>query len=202
LEYDKAGNWPAVDIGNGTLAVANPWIMVWRQGAWHATTFSWMRPNQFDKDVADVFCGGASGSQTLGDFLPTAGQTYMFMVSTIARDAAFSALQGTHERTNILAYTWPAGINPPDSNGGDDGGEEELTCADAPNSMACKAADHTDLVRRVKDYVVSKGTNLTTNCGAFEIVKRVAWALRSEGAGLLTTYHSSQCNGFSSDIVA
>ncbi len=203
LEYDKTSSWPGIDIGDGTLAVSNPWIMVWRHGAWHATTFSWMQPGQLDKEVGDVFCGGAGGSQTLGDFIPTAGETYMFMVSTIARDAAFEAQQGVHERTNIFAYTWPTGITPPDDGTGGSGGSDGPTCADLPNSLACKAPNHGDLVGRVKTYVASKNYfGQTGNCAAFEIVKRVAWSLSGEGGGLMATFHSTQCNGFSADVMA
>ncbi|HEX5430298.1 MAG TPA: hypothetical protein VFX17_04480 [Patescibacteria group bacterium] len=81
-------------------------------------------------------------------------------------------------------------------------GGDSLDCSQAPNSLACSAPDHSDLVARVKAYLVAKGVGLSGNCGAFEITKRVAWALRSEGAGLMVTFHSSQCNGYASDIVA
>lgn len=135
LNYNKANTWPGVDIGNGAIAVANPWILVWRGGAWNATTFSWMRPNQLSKDVAEVGCGGPAGSPTLGDFTPVAGETYGFMVSMIARDASFSAQQaqlngGVQERTNILMYRWTENGTPPP------GGGSNHVCSDKGNGVA------------------------------------------------------------------
>lgn len=118
-QYDKANTWNSVDIGGGAHAVGNPWIFVWRSGAWHATTYSWLRPGQTEKAIGDVFCGGLGGTTTLGDFAPKAGDVYGFMVSTIARDAGLQAIQNRQERTNIVMYTWPSGISS-DSNG--DGG--------------------------------------------------------------------------------
>jgi hypothetical protein len=76
------------------------------------------------------------------------------------------------------------------------------TCQTQPNNTACNSADQTDLVRRVKEYLIAKGQQFNTYCDAFEIVRRVAWALRGDGGGLLTTPHTTQCNGFSADIVA
>ncbi|MEO8065613.1 MAG: hypothetical protein ABI643_02015 [Candidatus Doudnabacteria bacterium] len=107
-------------------------------------------------------------------------------------------------RIDICSY----GGNPPDAcvgsrtliTAGSGGGG--LTCTDVPTAMACQAPNHTDLVARVKTYLVSRGQQFNTLCDAFEIVKRVAWALRGEGAGLMTTFHSTQCNGLSADIVA
>ena len=118
LNYDKSGVWP-----NSTLVTeatnANPWIVIWRNGAWRATTFSWLRPNQTEKDVGDVFFGGLGGGQTFGNFKPVAGERYGFMVSGIARDMS---MNNVRERSNILMYTWPSvsymcendgGENPP-----------------------------------------------------------------------------------------
>jgi len=42
-----------------------------------------------------------------------------------------------------------------------------------------------ELVASVKADLVARGVNLTGPCGAFEITKRVAWALRDEGFGLV-----------------
>jgi hypothetical protein len=45
--------------------------------------------------------------------------------------------------------------------------------------------DHTDVVARIRGQLESAGVDVHTVAGAFEITKRVAWELRSEGAGLL-----------------
>jgi hypothetical protein len=61
--------------------------------------------------------------------------------------------------------------------------------------------NHLDLVRAVKAELEGKQVELTGPCGAFEITKRVAWALREEGAGLLDKLGGSNCHGFATDIV-
>ncbi len=96
----------------------------------------------------------------------------------------------------------PADIEDPTvGNGTDDDGP---TCAEVPSAIACQAANETELVANVKRYVIAQngGTMPSGYCGAFEIVKRVAWALRGSGAGLLTTFHTTKCNGFSADVIA
>lgn len=77
-----------------------------------------------------------------------------------------------------------------------------LTCADVPTAKACTAPNHAALVFAVKTYVVNNGISILGNCGAFEITKRVAWALRGEGGGYLTTPHSGNCNGLAAGIVS
>lgn len=86
----------------------------------------------------------------------------------------------------------------------DGGGGSGQTCANVPTAMACLVTTrhYQELVKRVKDYLVAKGTDITGYCGAFEITKRVAWALRDEGVGLLRTIHSSQCNGLAAGNIA
>ena len=42
-----------------------------------------------------------------------------------------------------------------------------------------------ELIASIKADLVARGVNLTGPCGAFEITKRVAWALRGEGIGLV-----------------
>jgi hypothetical protein len=185
MPYDKTNSWPGVDIGGGAIAVANPWILVWRGGAWHATTFSWFRPGQTDKDIGDVFCGGLGGAVTLGDFEPQAGETYGFMVSGIARNMGLNNIK---ERTNIVMYKWPSGIPRPEGTGSVPGSDLDF-------------ANHTDVVEAVKNELTANGVDLS-GCGAFEIVKRVAWQLRDEGAGLLSKPDGYNCGGFASDIIA
>ena len=80
-----------------------------------------------------------------------------------------------------------------------------VDCTQSPDWMSCNSPDHADLVARVKAYVVANvvpNGQFNTYCDIFEIVKRVAWALRNEGGGLLTTPHTTQCNGFSADVIA
>ena len=45
--------------------------------------------------------------------------------------------------------------------------------------------NQTALVKRIKDELIAKGQTFKTNCDAFEITGRVAWALRDQGARLI-----------------
>jgi len=61
--------------------------------------------------------------------------------------------------------------------------------------------DHGDLVATIKAQLDAQHVDLSGPCGAFAITKRVAWALRSEGAGLLDKPGGNQCDGYATDIV-
>ena len=45
--------------------------------------------------------------------------------------------------------------------------------------------DQTALVKKIKDELIAKGQTFTTNCDAFQITGRVAWALRGQSAMLI-----------------
>lgn len=45
--------------------------------------------------------------------------------------------------------------------------------------------DHSALVAEIKAWLVARGQTWETNCDAFQITARVAWALRNEGAQLI-----------------
>lgn len=62
-------------------------------------------------------------------------------------------------------------------------------------------AGHADVVARIKSELEARGVSLVGPCGAFEIVKRVAWELRGEGAGLLAKPSGNNCQGFATDII-
>ncbi len=106
VSYDKATVWPE-ESNEGAVAVGNPWIFIWRNGAWHTQTFSWLRPGQTGKDINDILCGGIGGAQTMGDFVPVPGEKYGFMVSGVARSGGNRNIS---ERTDIFMYTWPENI--------------------------------------------------------------------------------------------
>ena len=46
-------------------------------------------------------------------------------------------------------------------------------------------SDQTALVKRIKDELIAKGQTFASNCDAFQITGRVAWALRTQGAQLI-----------------
>ena len=74
-------------------------------------------------------------------------------------------------------------------------------CTTNPVGQACTSADQSGIVVRVKNYLVSQGIDLSGDCGAFEITKRVAWALKDQGIGLISK-GGTNCNGFSTDKIA
>lgn len=57
------------------------------------------------------------------------------------------------------------------------------------------------LVAQIKAQLEAKGMDLSGPCGAFQITKRVAWALRAQGAGLLSKPSGNNCEGYAVDIV-
>lgn len=58
-----------------------------------------------------------------------------------------------------------------------------------------------EIVAAVKGDLVSRHVDLSGPCGAFEITKRVAWALRSQGVGLLSKPSGNNCQGYSVDYL-
>jgi hypothetical protein len=58
------------------------------------------------------------------------------------------------------------------------------------------------IVAAVKADLEARGVSLVGPCGAFQIVKRVAWALRATDAGLLSKPTGNNCEGFATDIIA
>lgn len=60
--------------------------------------------------------------------------------------------------------------------------------------------DQSPLVARIKEQVLAEGVDITTPCGGFEIVKRVAWELRGQGAGVLAKLAGSHPDGDNVDM--
>jgi hypothetical protein len=61
--------------------------------------------------------------------------------------------------------------------------------------------DNTDVVTKVKNDLAARGFEFSGPCGAFQITRRVAWALRDEGAGLLSKPSGNNCEGFAVDVI-
>ncbi len=101
LDYDKASDWPGVDV-NGTSLNANPWIFVYQGGVWYAATFEWLRPGQTSKPTYTV-AGDHIKVSPLDNFSPVSGTQYGFMVSGLAR----TSTRNVEERSNVVMATWP-----------------------------------------------------------------------------------------------
>ena len=63
--------------------------------------------------------------------------------------------------------------------------------------------DYSSYVQQAKDELVAASTDLTGDCGAFEIVKRAAQLIQPVDAtiGLLDKPGGAQCQGYSKDIL-
>lgn len=58
-----------------------------------------------------------------------------------------------------------------------------------------------ETVETVKAYLEARGEDLSGPCGAFKITKRVAWALKDTGAGLLEKTSGNNCEGYAADVI-
>ncbi len=66
---------------------------------------------------------------------------------------------------------------------------------------AAPASAQVEVVAAVKQALEARHVSLEGPCGAFEITKRVAWALRGQGYGLLEKTGGTNCQGYSQDYI-
>ena len=105
LNYDKANAWPTARTraSDGGPLVGNVWIFVNRNGTWYGATWDWMRRGQTSKAKNSVRgTGGHIPQAPLNTFTPSPGQTYGFMVSTVARGGE----RTINERSNVSMVVW------------------------------------------------------------------------------------------------
>lgn len=109
LNYDRANTWPNVyyQMFAPDPVVGNAWVVAWRNGAWHASTFEWLRPGQTSKGLDNLI--GADGTlvSPLGNFSPRVGELYGFVVSTPARGGNRGPI---NERSNVALLVWPGPV--------------------------------------------------------------------------------------------
>tara|TARA_Y100001934_G_scaffold90489_2_gene112053 strand:- start:441 stop:1001 length:561 start_codon:yes stop_codon:yes gene_type:complete len=109
LEFGGTTTWPTAEIPHTSGAYnikvnANPWVFVLRNGTWYGGTWEWMVPNGTCKPIR-VVEGGHIKRPGLADWGgPVSGETYYFMVSSIARGANLNNYQA---RTNVVRVVWP-----------------------------------------------------------------------------------------------
>ena len=109
MEFGGTTTWPSAEIDHRSGAYkikvnANPWVFVWRNGRWYGGTWEWMTPNGNCKPMR-VVEGGHIKQPGLADWGgPVSGETYYFMVSSIARGANLNNYQA---RTNAVSVIWP-----------------------------------------------------------------------------------------------
>ena len=108
MEFGGSSTWPSAEIPHRSGAYmikvnANPWVFVYRNGRWYGGTWEWMVPNGTCKNLSSVE-GGHIKQPGLVDWDPVSGETYYFMVSSIARGANLNNYQA---RTNIVPVVWP-----------------------------------------------------------------------------------------------
>jgi len=108
MEFGGSATWPTASIPHRSGAYninvnANPWVFVYRDGAWYGGTWEWMVPNGTCKNKSSVE-GGHIKRPPLNSWDPVSGETYYFMVSSIARGANLNNYQA---RTNVVPVVWP-----------------------------------------------------------------------------------------------
>lgn len=81
-------------------------------------------------------------------------------------------------------------------------GPEPPPTSDLPGGIP--PSETAEYVGAIKNWLLSIGKSLSGPCGAFEIVKNVAWGCQSlnTGAGLLSKPDGNNCQGYSVDIIA
>ncbi len=108
MEWGGTSTWPSATIRHtsGTRDIkvnANPWVFVYRNGAWYGGTWEWMTPNGNCKPMKSVE-GGHIKRSPLTSWDPVSGETLYFMVSSVARSGNLSNYQA---RTNVVRVVWP-----------------------------------------------------------------------------------------------
>ena len=108
MEWGGTATWPTATIrhtdGTRNIKVnANPWVFVYRNGAWYGGTWEWMTPNGNCKPMR-VVEGGHIKRPPLTNWTPTSGETLYFMVSSLARAGNLNNYQA---RTNVVRVVWP-----------------------------------------------------------------------------------------------
>lgn len=94
------------------------------------------------------------------------------------------------------------GGTPPACKKSSESGSEENSGPPPPPDALERHPSQVALVAQIKAQLSAEGFNLTGPCGAFEIVKRVAWELREDGAGLFKKDPGqNQCNGYGIDVI-
>ncbi len=110
-------NWPRYtsdkpDAGGNLVTVdANPWIIVKKDGKWHAATWEWLRPGQSCKlgGHPSVYAALAThiSHGKLRGFSPSSGETIGIMISSMARYGPNTNGSSAKERSNIIFVTVP-----------------------------------------------------------------------------------------------
>ena len=108
MEWGGTSTWPTATIRHtdGTRDIkvnANPWVFVWRNGAWYGGTWEWMTPNGNCKPMR-VVEGGHIKRSPLTNWTPASGETLYFMVSSLARAGNMNNYPA---RTSVVRVVWP-----------------------------------------------------------------------------------------------
>jgi len=104
--HEKAAEWPAKaisDTAGSKSLYGNPWIVVRdSRGQWHASTWEWFRAGQDTKPHSKIEPGHLKSGGPFREFRLVDGETYGFLVSTLARGPS----RTVDERSRIVLARW------------------------------------------------------------------------------------------------
>ena len=107
LNYDKANDWPIVEIFDAkTKVVGNAWVFINKDGKWYGATWEWLRPGQTCKSM-DAVAGDhikRAPFDAASNWRPKSGEVLYFMVSGLARMPQY---RNVNERTAPVKVVWP-----------------------------------------------------------------------------------------------
>jgi hypothetical protein len=111
LEHTRFGQWPAVDIGGGTLQESTLWVFFKINGQWYATGGERFRPGQRDRDLSSPSAIGPGWFYNptwspMSGYVPRPGEQVGFMIVSGSTRSDFNA--PVQERSNVLLIPFPA----------------------------------------------------------------------------------------------
>jgi len=105
MPFDKTNTWPTEVLNSTENDVnANPWVFIYQDNKWYASTWEWFRKGSYTKESSCVDGNHMKKESVFSlSWKPTSGVSYGFMVSALAR----LDNRTVSERSNVVMFTWP-----------------------------------------------------------------------------------------------
>jgi len=100
-KHSKSGEWPPYEEG-GDSVDSSLWIFVEIQGVWYASTFEYLRPNQYTKGLGYRLIPTWTKQRPINTFDLRKGDKVQVMASGLARR---SNVKNVKERSNFVEVT-------------------------------------------------------------------------------------------------